>query len=132
MKYYFENEKELLIFLKEQGETSLFAEICALIGIDKNKKIVYEKMQNRSKNPDQYFLIDPYDFLSFIKENEILAAFHSHLVGDEKPSSFDEKSSENCCFSFIIYSINTEKFFIYEPKYKKYDVNTIQRLKELI
>ena len=62
-------------------------------------------MQNRSKNPEQYFIIDPYDYLLFMKDYKILSIFHSHLIGDEKASEFDKKTSESCCLAFIIYSI---------------------------
>ncbi len=117
-------------FLKNEGERNLFCEVCGLIGLTENNKFIYQRMQNRSKEPDKYFIIDPYDYLSFIKENKILGIFHSHLSGDEFASLFDERTSENCCLPFIIYSITTEKFFIYEPQYKDYDVNIIQRLKE--
>ena len=132
MDKIFTKAEDLLSFLKEEADCSLFAELCALIGLNEKSEIVYRKMQNRSKNPEVYFIIDPYEYLEFINDFEIISVFHSHLVGDEKPSEFDEKTSENCCLAFVIYSICTEKFFIYEPQYKDYDVNTIQRLKELV
>lgn len=128
----FTNCKDLLFFLKSEAETSLFAEICGLIGIDKNENIIYKRFQNRSKNPSEYFMIDPYEYLEFINDHKMIGVFHSHLCGDEHPSEFDEKMSENSCMAFIIYSICSEKFFIYEPQYKDYDVIIINRLKELI
>ena len=128
----FDNLKDLMRFLQKESESSLMAELCSMIGLDKNNKIVYTQMQNRSKDPETYFMIDPYDYLAFINKYSCLCVFHSHLIGDEKPSEFDEKTSENCCYPFLIYSINTEKFYIYEPEYKDHDVNIIQRLKELI
>lgn len=131
-EFYFTNLKDLIIFLKKESESSLLAELCSMIGLSKDNKIVYKQMQNRSKEPESYFMIDPYDYLSFINSFSCLCIFHSHLVGDEKPSEFDKKTSENCCYPFLIYSIVTEKFNIYEPEYKDYDVNIIQRLKELI
>lgn len=130
--FLFDTEKNLLNFLKEESESSLFAEICSLVGISKDKKFVYRNMKNRSKNPEFQFVVDPYDFLNFIKGHEVLLIFHSHLAGDERPSDFDIKTSENCCFPFMIYSIMSEKFFIYEPQLKSYDVNLIKRLKELL
>jgi proteasome lid subunit RPN8/RPN11 len=132
MDVFFDKIENFISFLKKESESSLFAELCALIGLNKENKIVYRKMQNRSKNPDLYFIIDPYEYLQFLNSFKMIAVFHSHLTGCEKPSEFDEKTSENCCLPFIIYSICSEKFFIYEPKYKDYDVNTIQRLKELM
>lgn len=132
MDKIFTKVENLISFLKEEADCSLFAELCALIGLNNKNEIVYRKMQNRSKNPEVYFMIDPYEYLEFINDYKIISVFHSHLAGDEHPSEFDEKTSENCCLAFIIYSICTEKFFIYEPQYKDYDVNTIQRLKELV
>ena len=132
MDKIFTKIEDLISFLKKESEYSLFAELCALIGWNKNNQIVYRKMQNRSKNPDMYFIIDPYEYLEFINDFKIISVFHSHLVGSEQPSEFDKKTSENCCLAFIIYSVCSENFFIYEPQYKDYDVNIIQRLKELV
>jgi hypothetical protein len=53
-------------------------------------------------------------------------------VGDENASDFDLNTSENCCFPFVIYSVVTEKFSIYEPKHKDYDVNIIQGIREIL
>lgn len=122
----------LFSFLKQEAECSLLSELCGLIGLDDENNIVYQNMQNRSKSPEIYFAIDPYEYLIFTKNYKCLSIFHSHLVGDETPSDFDTKTAENCCYAFLIYSICTEKFFIYEPHYKDYDVNIIQRLKEKI
>ena len=132
MDKFFTKAEDLLSFLKEEADCSLFAELCALIGLNSKNEIVYRKMQNRSKNPEVYFIIDPYEYLEFINDFKIISVFHSHLVGSEQPSEFDKKTSENCCLAFIIYSVCSENFFIYEPQYKDYDVNIIQRLKELV
>jgi proteasome lid subunit RPN8/RPN11 len=128
----FSNLEEFIQFLKAEADCSLLAEICCLIGVDDEKNIVYQQMKNRSKSPESYFMIDPYDYLSFINKYSCLCVFHSHLIEDESPSEFDIKTSENCCYAFLIYSVITEKFNIYEPEYKDYDVNIINRLKELI
>jgi proteasome lid subunit RPN8/RPN11 len=130
-EFLFDTIEDLLLFLKKNSESNLLTEICGFVGKVKNR-FLYRQMQNRSKDPNIYFIIDPFDHLSFIKDNEVLLVFHSHLYGDENPSEFDLKTSENCCFPFLIYSVTTEKFSIYEPQYKDYDVNIIRRLKELI
>lgn len=128
----FINLQDFVNFLKKEAEYSLLAEICCLVGIDEEKNIIYKQVQNRSKNPESYFMVDPYDYLSFIDKYSCLCIFHSHLIEDEKPSEFDVKTSENCCYPFLIYSVVTEKFYIYEPEHKDYDVKIINRLKELI
>lgn len=130
--HIFDNLSELIIFLKIESEYSLFAELCSIIGTTKDNKIAYKQMQNRSKEPSAYFIIDPYDYLFFVKDHKPLCIFHSHLVGNEDPSEFDVKTSDNCCFPFLIYSICSEKFSLYEPQYKDYDVNIIQGLRQLI
>lgn len=127
---YFNSEIDLINHLKREGEYSLFAEACGIIGTDSDNNFVYRSMRNRSKEPDKYFMIDPYDYLSFIKKFKCLSIFHTHLAGNEEPSDFDSKTSENCCYPFIIYSVVTEKFFIYEPHYKDYDVNILSRIKD--
>ena len=131
-KIIFDSSKDLIFFLKESSECNLLTELCYLIGIDNDQKLICETMQNRSKNPELYFAIDPYEYLMFLKKYKLLFIFHSHLCGDEKPSEFDIKTSENCCYPFVIYSICSEKFSIYEPKNKDYDVNIMERLKDHI
>jgi proteasome lid subunit RPN8/RPN11 len=126
------SKNELISFLKKEAEYSLLSEVCGLVGLDSENNYVYRRMQNRSKNPEAYFIIDPYDYLNFVKTYFCFSVFHSHLVCDETPSDFDKKTSENCCYAFIIYSINTEKFFIYEPTLKDYDVNTIQGIRDIL
>jgi proteasome lid subunit RPN8/RPN11 len=128
----FKTHKELIIFLKNEAESSLQAELCALIGLDKEKNFYYRQMQNRSKEPYLYFLVDPYDYLSFANNYEMFGIFHSHLIGDENPSEFDMKTANNCCYFFLIYSIMTEKFSIYEPHLKDYDVNIMKGIREII
>lgn len=130
--YVLDSLQDILNILKNDAEKNLFCEICGFVGVTKNKKYIYKRIQNRSKSPDSYFIMDPYDFLNFIKDYSLLTIFHSHLFGDEQYSEFDAKTSENCCVPFLIYSVTTEKFCIYEPQYKDYDVNIIERLKELI
>lgn len=130
--FIFSEVKDLILFLKNESEFSLKAELCGLIGLNDKKNFCYRKMQNRSKDPQSYFLVDPYDYLSFVNDYEMFGIFHSHLVGDENASEFDKKTSNNSCYFFLIYSINTEKFSIYEPQQKDYDVNIIERIKELI
>jgi proteasome lid subunit RPN8/RPN11 len=130
--FFLKGEAEVIALLKREGDSNLLCEVCGFLGIDDEGRFVYERMPNRSKNPEQYFIIDPYDYLSFINKNKLLAIFHSHLVGDETPSEFDKMTSENCCFPFIIYSVMSEKFFIYEPQYKDYDVNIIKGIRNII
>ena len=132
-KFSEEQYKNIIHSLREDSENSLLCELCSLVGVNKESgELIYKNMKNRSQTPEDFFMIDPYDYLSFIEKNELLLIFHSHLVGDELPSDFDIKTSENCCYPFLIYSICTEKFCIYEPQYKNYDVNILEGIRKLI
>jgi proteasome lid subunit RPN8/RPN11 len=91
--YTFNSLNEILNFIKIDAEKNLFCEICGFIGINKNNKFIYKRMANKSKNPESYFIIDPYDFLNFIKDYSLLVIYHSHLFGDANPSEFDQKTS---------------------------------------
>lgn len=128
----FSSVSDLLSFLRKKSESSLFAELCGMLGFNKQNELIYCEMQNRSAEPDKFFALDPYDFLKFIKDFTPIALFHSHIYGDENPSDFDIKSSNNSCLCFLIYSVTTEKFFIYEPQVKKYDVNTVEGIRNLL
>ena len=134
MNNFLEDEyKAIVEDLKRDSENSLLCELCGLVGVSKkNGKLIYQIMKNRARTPEDFFMIDPYDYLSFVEKNELVLIFHSHLLGDELPSDFDIKTSENCCYPFLIYSICTEKFCIYEPQYKNYDVNILEGIRRSI
>lgn len=129
---FFTKVSDLFAFLGKISERNLLTEICALVGYDDRGNYVFRMMQNRTKDPSLYFSIDPYDYLMFLKKYKTLFIFHSHLCGDENPSEFDIKTSENCCYPFVIYSICSEKFSIYEPHLKDYDVNLIEGIRKNI
>lgn len=98
----FNNEEDLISFLKEKAESNLVAEMCSLIGVDNDGNYIYKMMKNRSKNPEAYFVIDAYEFLSFMKDKKMTFVFHTHLFSNEEPSEMDKKSSENCCLAYLI------------------------------
>lgn len=107
-----------------------FNEVCGFLGFDEeSKQFVVQIEKNQASDPKSFFLIDPISFLKFKQQYSIAAVFHSHVTGDERPSEFDIKMSEACCLPFIIFSINSKKFHIYEPKNKDYDVNILEKVK---
>jgi len=107
-----------------------FNEVCGFLGFDEDdKQFVAQIEKNQASDPKSFFLIDPISFLKFKESYSIVAVFHSHVSGDENPSEFDIKMSEACCLPFMIFSINSKKFYIYEPKNKDYDVNILEMVK---
>lgn len=118
----FKNLNLLEVFLKKEAETNLLLEICGLISF-KDGFYIYKRMDNFSDKSTSFFKIRPTDYLKFLNEYGCFCIFHSHLFSDENFSKADIENSENCCKSFLIYSVITEKFKLYEPKNKDYDVN---------
>lgn len=132
MNNIFDNAEDLMSFLKKESDSNLFIEICGFFGKTEDGKFIYVKAPNRAKDPSNYFVIDPYDYLCFINKYKCLGVFHSHILGSEKASDFDITCSENLCYSFLIYSIETELFHLYEPENKDYDVKDIEDIKNKI
>ena len=102
--------------------TSVGANIAEASGSISKREFIAKMQISYKEAHESLFWITLLKDTNFINEIELLLIFHSHVVGCEKPSEFDEKSSENCCYPFLIYSINSEKFFLYEPLLKDYDV----------
>jgi hypothetical protein len=109
------------------GQTS--QEVCGFIGYDDSEYIATVE-KNDAVDPKNFFAINPVSYLMFAENNDMLAVFHSHIVGDETPSEFDVKMAEACCIPFIVYSLNTKKFHIYEPSQCELNVKAFTRLKE--
>jgi proteasome lid subunit RPN8/RPN11 len=108
-------------------------EACGFLGFDYvDKKYVVQHEKNCSINPKEEFRINSFNFLMFKKNFSIAAIFHSHILGSFLTSDFDEMSSENCCVPFLIYSLNEDKFDIYQPKNIEYDVSIFKKIKENI
>ena len=91
-----------------------------------------QEEKNISPEPESHFLINPLNYLLFKDDYNMVAVFHSHVLGDEKESEFDVKMAETCCQAFLIYSLNTKKINIYTPKNVEGDVNILERVKEVI
>lgn len=125
--YEFKTLELLLDFLKRQAETNLLIEICGLISF-KNNLFIYKKINNLAEGSNMYFKIDPKDYLDFLNTYGCFCIFHSHLLSDENFSKKDIDNSNSCCKSFLVYSVFSEKFNLYEPKYKDYDVNITKEL----
>lgn len=120
-------------FIIEKSDANFTAEVCGFIGFNKKtKKYKGQIEENKASDPKNYFVISPLNYLKFKNENEIIAIFHSHVVGDEKPSEFDIKTAELTCVPFMIFSINSRKFCFYEPQNKDYNVKIIEKFKEKV
>ena len=116
-------------FVVNACNAQVMQEVCGFIGWD-SPEYVATVERNDAADPKNFFAINPASYLMFANNNDMLAIFHSHIIGDENPSEFDIKMAEACCVPFIIYSLNTKKFHIYEPSECELDVKAFARLKE--
>ena len=125
--------KKALTKIKQIAHENFKREICGFLGFDEDKKeYLIQLEQNASEDPSNFFLINPLSYLLFKEEYQMIGVFHSHIKGDENPSEFDVKMSENCCQPFIIYSLNSKKINIYTPKSSEVDVNILNRIKAVL
>lgn len=120
--------KKILGFIQEHSERYFMMECCGFIG-KKNQDYVVQFVSNRSPNPQQFFCVDPLDYLKFKKDYEFISLIHSHPDGDESFSKIDIANSEATCLPSIVYSLRTKKFAIYEPKEHEVDVNILYKVK---
>lgn len=116
-------------FVVNSCSAQVSQEVCGFIGYSDSEYIATVE-KNDSVDPKNFFIINPASYLMFAENNDMLAVFHSHIVGDETPSEFDVKMSEACCIPFVIYSLNSKKFHIYEPSHSELNVKAFARLKE--
>jgi len=122
--------ESLISNIKQVSHKHFKREICGFIGFDTDQmKFVLQHEENVSPDPASYFLINPLNYLLFKENYEMVAIFHSHIMGDEEPSEFDIKMADNCCQPFLIYSLNTKKINIYQPKNVEANVNILERIK---
>lgn len=125
--------KTLLEKISEASELSSSREICGFFGYNpKTKRYIFQQENNISQDPQNYFSMDPYNYLKFKERYDLLAVFHSHVIGDANPSEFDIKMSGVSCTPFLIYSINSKKFQIYCPPNAETNVNRLNKVKEKI
>ena len=127
---YSRGERSALQIIKEIAHKNFKSEVCGFLGFDEDKNQYVIKLEyNMSNDPSKYFVINPLNYLLFKEDFEMVAIFHSHIIGDEKESEFDVKMADNCCQPFLIYSLNTKKINIYTPKTIEGDVKRLERIK---
>ena len=125
--------KPILSQIAKEASLSPNLEICGFLGYDEEmERFVWQREPNSSPDPHNFFCIDPFNYLEFQENYEIIAVFHSHVIGNAKPSEFDIKMSSTSCLPFLIYSVQEKKFNLYCPSNHEIDVNTLNRLKEKV
>ena len=127
---HFKKEKEALEYIKQLSHKNFKGEICGFLGYDYGaNQYIVQKEENIAPDPSSVFLINSLNYLLFKDTYGMVAIFYSHIMGDETASEFDVKMSENCCQSFLIYSLNSKKINIYTPETAEGDVKRLERIK---
>ena len=116
----------LLFFIKESLSQQAI-EICGFLG-EKNGEYFPVIIKNKHSNPREQFSIDPLEYLKFCREHEMVAVFHSHVIGDCSASEFDKVNSDNTLIPFLIYSLCEKKFGLYEPQDHECNVKELKKL----
>ena len=125
--------EEALKLIKEISHANFKREICGFIGSGRETgEYIVQQEENIAPDPSSHFLINPLNYLLFKDTYDMVAIFHSHILGDESESEFDVKMANNCCQAFLIYGINTKKINIYSPKNIEGNVKVLERIKELV
>ena len=88
-------------------------ESCGLLLNIKGKER-YHPCRNLSTN-NQYFILDPEDYVKGNKRGEIIAIVHSHPFTPPVPSQADKVSCEHSGLSWHIVNPKTEEWGYYEP-----------------
>tara|TARA_R100001440_G_scaffold28426_1_gene46052 strand:+ start:900 stop:1598 length:699 start_codon:yes stop_codon:yes gene_type:complete len=88
-------------------------ESCGLLLNIKGKER-YHPCRNLSTN-NQYFILDPEDYVKGDKRGEIIAIVHSHPFTPPVPSQADKVSCEHSGLSWHIVNPKTEEWGYYEP-----------------
>tara|TARA_B100001063_G_C16699974_1_gene522025 strand:+ start:775 stop:1170 length:396 start_codon:yes stop_codon:yes gene_type:complete len=125
------NLKSKLQEIVDYSESNPFMEVCGFLGFDdKIEGYVVQNLENIAEDPRNNFMLDPLEYLMFKEKFDMVAIYHSHINVDEQPSEFDVKMCNNCCIPFLIYSLETKKFNLYEPQNLETDVNIHNRFKD--
>lgn len=88
----------------EYAELLAPKEACGLVSLIEGKE-TFSPCKNLSEEPDEYFILDPDDWVKCEDKGEITGIFHSHGYGSAKPSQADKASCEYLNYPFYIYGI---------------------------
>ena len=88
-------------------------ECCGLI-LDCDGEIKTFECENISFNKQTNFCIDPKGYLEASKRGEVIAYYHSHTDENEDFSEMDKLFSDSSKLPVILYSLNNNKFSIYD------------------
>jgi proteasome lid subunit RPN8/RPN11 len=101
--------EEVLSSCREYSKKNKKEECCGII-VNNNNKLIFKPCNNISNDRKSFFMIDPYEII----DNNVEYIFHSHCLAGPRPSSSDIKSSIELCIPFLIYSVLSDSFYLYD------------------
>lgn len=102
-------------------------EVCGFIAFE-NEEFYFIQVENLAEDQESEFYISAKTFLHTKENYNVVAVFHSHPSGDERPSTFDKNCSEAACYPFVIFSNKTNKFSTYTPEYLDVSEDILKKL----
>lgn len=112
-------------------EKDVSEERCGFV-IYKDGELDLIMCENRAEDKKNQFYIPAKEFLYVKSKSDIVAIYHSHNDGTEKPSDFDIKSADIICYPFLIYCTKNNKFGIHTPEYSDAKEEHFKQLMEEI
>jgi len=91
-------------------------EVCGILILEDDFQITIKREKNEHPTPDKSFLISPAKFIEYKLNKRVLGIYHSHPATTERPSKSDRALSEEMGIPYLIYSLKTDKFFLYFPE----------------
>lgn len=104
-------------------------EICGFV-IKTDNGFDVKPMDNKATQPEKEFYIPAQDFLYVKRNYEVVAIYHSHIIGDDQPSDYDLKTSDLICYPFVIFSIKNNTVHVHTPEELDVDIKIVNKLKE--
>jgi proteasome lid subunit RPN8/RPN11 len=114
----------------EYANTDTSKEVCGFVCY-KDEEVFFKPAKNHSKDKD-IFIINPADFLERKLSGELLAIFHTHIDAKENPSEYDIQNSKNCLYPFLIYSLATKGFYLFDMPHFERPEKGVIKLKEFL
>lgn len=106
-------------------------EVCGFVCF-KDGSFYFEPTENQATFQAENFIISPIEFLCKKMNNELVAVFHSHPNTKEDFSESDLKNAKNCMYPFLVYSLVSQKFNLFDMPDFERDEISVTKLKGML
>jgi proteasome lid subunit RPN8/RPN11 len=106
---------EVLNQISKLAQEAESREVCGYVVRKTLGEVILVPSENKANRPDVSFLISPEAYLEATAQGKLIALYHSHLSGSEKPSESDTCCCNRLQLPFLIYSVERNKFKLIHP-----------------